>query len=243
VCACKAVGSIGENAATDALISKLLSVLRDESIDIRNNACIALGKMGTKGATNEVISELMSALGDGNHDIRLNAWKALGKMGEKMGTNDVISKLTILANSGPLSESHSFADAVRNILCSSAVITRLDAKTVLELCLHEHGFKILKNASVDQLINSFVLTENSSWLPVLALFTLWEGIAVTITKEKVVVYGRNEPLELFISRWNLCEQLIKSFTDQAERLHLSFEMPSEAPRNESKVSSSFCDLL
>jgi HEAT repeat protein len=91
--ACEALGKIGEKAATNEVITKLVSALGDESDEVRRNACEALGKMGEKAAMNEVITKLVSALGAESDDIRRNACIALGKIGEKAATNEVITKL------------------------------------------------------------------------------------------------------------------------------------------------------
>jgi HEAT repeat protein len=84
---------MGEKAATNEVITKLVGALGDRSHYVRRNACEALGKMGEKAATNEVITKLASALGDQSHYVRMNACEALGKMGEKAATNEVITKL------------------------------------------------------------------------------------------------------------------------------------------------------
>ena len=60
----KLFGQIGEKAATNEVITKLVSALGDQSEDVRMSACEALGQIGEKAATNEVITKLASALGD-----------------------------------------------------------------------------------------------------------------------------------------------------------------------------------
>jgi hypothetical protein len=66
------------------------------------------------------------------------------------------------------------------------------------------------------------------WLPVVTQFTLLAGVAVTAAKDKLVIYGRKEPLELPIPNSDVRQQLVESFTDQAKRLYLAFESASEA---------------
>jgi hypothetical protein len=53
---------MGEKAATNEVISKLVSALGDESGGMTYNVCSALGKMGKKAATNEVISKLANII-------------------------------------------------------------------------------------------------------------------------------------------------------------------------------------
>ena len=61
---------MGEKAATNEVITKLVSALGDQSEYVRTSACEALGKMGEKAATNEVITKLVSALGDESDYVR-----------------------------------------------------------------------------------------------------------------------------------------------------------------------------
>jgi HEAT repeat protein len=222
--ACQALENIGEKAATNEVISKLVSALGDENTDVRSNACQALGKIGEKAATNEVISKLVSALGDKNRTVRWSACRALKNIGEKAATNEVISKLVILLNSDIFDFFHTVADAIGGILSSPVVITQLSPEIVSDLFLSKDGLRCLENASADELIKFFFTAENASWLPVISRFTLLVGTAVTVTGEKVVVYGRKESVELSVPALKLREQLVEAFTDQAKRLHLSLEL-------------------
>jgi hypothetical protein len=226
--ACEALGTMGEKVATNEMISTLVNALEDKSWVVRRSACVGLGKTGEKAATNEVISKLVSALGDETDDVRMNACYALGTMGEKVVTNEVISKLASIGESGGGWNSYTAANTAGNLLSSSAMITQLDPNVISYLCLSKYGSMSLKNVSADQLMNAFFATKNPDWLPVVAQCTFLEGAAVTVTEDKVVVYSRKEPLKLFLASLNLRQQLIEAFTDQAKRLHLSFEMPSEA---------------
>ncbi|CAF0798790.1 unnamed protein product [Adineta steineri] len=89
--ACEALGNMGEKAATNEVITKLVSALEDKSV--RRGACAALGKIGVKAATNEVINKLINALEDKSDEVRWYACDALGNIGEKAATNEVITKL------------------------------------------------------------------------------------------------------------------------------------------------------
>jgi hypothetical protein len=216
---------MGEKAATNEVITKLVSALGDQSDRVRMMACEALGKMGVKAATNEVITKLVSALGDQSDRVRMMACEALGKMGEKVATNEVIVKLVILINSDSEFVRSNAANAVGNILTTVGIITQLDPKIISNLFLSQYGSCILENVSVDQLMRVFFIDRNLDWLAVVTQFTLLKGAAVTATEDKVVVYAGREPLELIIPSSQLRHQLIEAFTDQAKRLHLFFEEP------------------
>jgi hypothetical protein len=245
--ACRALGNIGEKAATNEVINKLVSALEDESEDVRQYACFALGKTGEKAATNEVINKLVSALEDECEDVRGSACRALGNLGEKAATNEVINKLVVLVKRDYEWVTDEAEKVVGKFLSSLSVVTQLDPKIISDLCLCKRASNCLKNVSVDQLIDVFFTTKNPAWLSTLSQFTLLKGAAVTATEDKIVVYGSKEPVELLVVDSKLRQKLIKIFTDQANRLHLSLDMSSEALRNEPKVSCSSssccCDIL
>jgi HEAT repeat protein len=94
--ACGALWNMGEKAATNEVINRLLLLLSDANHSVRSSACEALWNMGEKAATNEVINRLLILLGDTNDSVRSSACAALGKMGEKAATNEVINRLLIL---------------------------------------------------------------------------------------------------------------------------------------------------
>ncbi|CAF4192234.1 unnamed protein product, partial [Rotaria sordida] len=68
---------MGEKAATNEVINRLVSALGDENSDVRSSVCDALGEMGEKAATSEVINRLVCTLGDEDPDIRRRACEAL----------------------------------------------------------------------------------------------------------------------------------------------------------------------
>ncbi|CAM4798436.1 unnamed protein product, partial [Rotaria magnacalcarata] len=62
--ACRALGAMGEKAATSQVIDRLVVALGDQDGEVRDNACRALGAMGEKAATSQVIDRLVVSLGD-----------------------------------------------------------------------------------------------------------------------------------------------------------------------------------
>ena len=73
--ACRALGALGEKAATSEVITALVTAMGDENDSVRSNACQALGALGEKAATSEVIAALVTAMGDENGSVRWNACK------------------------------------------------------------------------------------------------------------------------------------------------------------------------
>jgi hypothetical protein len=149
-------------------------------------------------------------------------------MGEEAATNEVIGKLgSIVINDG-FRDSYSAANAVESILSSSTVMAQLDPNIIAYLCLSKYGSNSIKNVSVDELMNVFFIAKTPFWLPILTHCSLREAVAVVAMEDKVVVYGTKEPLEVLVPSLELRQQLIEAFIDQGKRLHLYFEMPSEA---------------
>jgi predicted CopG family antitoxin len=87
---------MGEKAATNEVINRLLLLLGDTNDSIRSSAYAALGKMGEKAANNEVINRVLLLLDDTNDSVRNSACEALGEMGEKAATSEVINRLLLL---------------------------------------------------------------------------------------------------------------------------------------------------
>jgi hypothetical protein len=182
--------------------------------------------MGEKAATNEVISKLVSALGDESEDVRMDACRALGKIGEKAATNEVISKLAVLVKD-KFSVSRVAVDAMSNIISSSVGITHLDPQIIADVCLSERGSRCLKNISVKELIDMFFICKKPEWLSVVTHLMLLQGFALTATKDKLLIYDKQEPFELSVPSLELGQQLIDALNDRAKRLHLFFEMLPE----------------
>jgi HEAT repeat protein len=216
--ACEALGQMGEKAVTNEVITKLVSALGDESDAVRLNACKALGRMGEKAATNEVITKIVNALAYDSEYYTSNACEALENMGEKAATNEVISQLMVVMNNY---RSYYAANAVGSVLSSSAVVKQLAPEIVADVCLCRYASNCLRNISEDELINVYLTTENPNLLPSLFQLILLRGAAVTAIENKIVVYGKTEPVELPIPNLALRQQLIDAFTNQRKQLHLS----------------------
>ena len=91
--ACNTLENIGEKAANDDVMNKLMAALQDESSDIRASACSALRKMGEKATATGVINSLMTALEDANESVRRESCEALGEISKKVTINDVRNRI------------------------------------------------------------------------------------------------------------------------------------------------------
>jgi HEAT repeat protein len=222
-----ALEEMGERARNE-VINKLVSTLGDENEHGRVRACEFLGEMGKKIATNEVIGKLVSALGDESKDVSRYACIALGKMGEKAATNEVMNKLVVEMNDNRRLHCREVALAVEKIISRSTILTQLDPKIISVFCLCDYGSDCLKNVSRDYLINFFLTAKIPDGMSAVTQIMLVEGIAVTATEDKVVIYDKKEPLELFVPSLELQQQLFEALTKQAKRRRLYFEIPSEA---------------
>lgn len=217
---CVALREIGIRISTDKVVSKLVNVLSDDNSYVRAGACIVLENIGEKAATDEVISKLLDTLADNIENVKWNACKALGKMGEKGATNEVIRKLMTMANNGNYYASDLAWEAIENLLSSSNVTIRLSPRLIIDLCMSERGSDCLKSVSIDEFIENFFTTKSSEWLSALTPFMLLRGAAVTVLKDKLVIYSEEEPLERYAQSLQLLEQLTEAFTDQAKQLYL-----------------------
>ena len=182
--------------------------------------------MGEKAATNEVITKLVSALGDQSESCQTECMcQALGKMGEKAATNEVITKLLVMMHDNNDGVNLYAPLAVGNILSSSSAIKQLAPKIVADVCLCKYASYILKNISEEELINIFLFSRNFDWLLAVTLLTVLNGAALTVTENKVLVYGKTEPIELTLPNSELREGFVKAFIEQGKRLHLYFKIP------------------
>ena len=84
---------MGEKAAKTEIISKLVSLLDDESEIVREYAYDALGNMGEKAVTNEVINKVVNTLQDQNVRVRRSACSTFGNLCKKVVTNEAINSL------------------------------------------------------------------------------------------------------------------------------------------------------
>jgi HEAT repeat protein len=91
--AVKALEKMGEKAAKDHVISKLVPLYESLSWRIRRDVCKILGNMGEKAANDDEINMLTTAVKDARSDVRESACEALGKICEKDIRKDVIMVL------------------------------------------------------------------------------------------------------------------------------------------------------
>jgi hypothetical protein len=179
--------------------------------------------MGAKAATNEVISKLVSALADESSQVRFHACSALGKMGEKAAKNEVIWKLSNIIEKGSSGEPSNAAKAVEQILGSAAAVGQLKPHIIARFPLSEYTARYFRNISEDEAIKLCFESKNASWLPAAARLVLLKGFAVACIEGKVLIYGSKEPIELNDPGGDFSQKLIESFTDQRNKLYLSFD--------------------
>ncbi|CAF0866181.1 unnamed protein product, partial [Didymodactylos carnosus] len=203
--ACLALGNMGKKAATNEVIDRLVNALEDEDKDVRNSACDALGNMGKKAETNEVISRLVNALGDEDEDVRNTACEVLGNMSEKAATNEVIDRL-VNALGDPCIDDELAARALEWAVCSWDGIKQLDSNAVSKLfsCIRRNCKGTLRRVPPAQFIKVFLETGNDAWLALAFHASLLQGSAVTVVENNIVIYGGKEPVQLHVSRPELC---------------------------------------
>ncbi|CAF3900021.1 unnamed protein product [Adineta steineri] len=223
--ACIALGNMDERAVTNEVITKLVSALEEKGGSIRSSACKALEKIGEKAATIEVITKLVSALEDKSEWIRSRACNALGKMGEKAAMNEVITKLVNKRDAdGRLS--YEVVKAIDGIFRSSVIMIDYGPMLISILCVFGRQLACFKNVSLGELIRKFFDAQDVDWLLPVTEMALQSGAAVSISKDKLMVYDNGELIELPVPNSKLHNELVESFTNKAKALHLFFEIPS-----------------
>ncbi|CAF4522093.1 unnamed protein product, partial [Didymodactylos carnosus] len=65
----KALVEMGQKAATNEVINKLLSLLDHTNVGVRMSACDILGEIGERAATDEVINKLLILLDDRDDSV------------------------------------------------------------------------------------------------------------------------------------------------------------------------------
>jgi len=161
----EALGKMGEKAATNEVVDKLVSAVGDKDFMVRESACRALGNIREKAATNEVIDKLVSALGDQNDTVRRSACEALGKMGEKAATNEVIEMLVSALGDQDDSVRYSACEALGDMgekAATNEVIDKLvsllgdqDYSVRMSVCeaLGKMGGEAATNEVIDKLVS------------------------------------------------------------------------------------------
>jgi len=217
-----AVGKIGEKATTKEIIDKLVIALTDENANIRRYVCCVVGKIGEKAATKEVIDKLVIALTDKDKSVRISARNAVGKIGEKAATKEVVETILKLALHNDAAFHFDENNVVMKILTISS-LEEVDPELLYSYGLKQKDDDILKNFSIDQLLNIWLRTKNCHWLSLSANLLVLRAGAVVLNEKTVVVYETKEPIEIPIPSESLREQLRKVFTAEREKLFLSFD--------------------
>jgi hypothetical protein len=92
------------------------------------------------------------------------------------------------------------------------------------LGLSKYASDCFKNVSEDEIIKFSFNIGNPDCLQAVASILLVKEVAVTAIEGKVVIYSSKEPIELSVPMGDFTEKLIKTFTDQRNRLQLYFNM-------------------
>jgi len=220
--ACYAVRNIGEKAATKEVIDKLVVALTDENVWVRESAYDAVGKIGEKAATKEVIDKLVISLTDEDANIRRYACYAVGNIGEKAATKEVIETILKLVLHNGAAFHFNENDVVMKILTISS-LEEVDPELLYTFCVKRGNIDIVKNFSIDQLLNIWLRTNNCHWLSIIAYALMLRAGAVVLKEKTVLVYETKEPIEIPVPCESRREQLRKVFTAEREKLFLSFD--------------------
>lgn len=170
--------------------------------------------------------------------VRETACEVVGKMDEKAATNEIIIGLL---NARRLVIGYSRANAaLEKIFLSFSALTQLSSDTVSKIFedLKEAHLDTLRTVPADQFMKVFLHTKNTIWLPVVTMVALLQGNAVTVTDNTIVLYGRQEAIQVSVPNDELRQELVEAFMQQARELQLSSDLLAK-----SNVVSSVCILM
>ncbi|CAM4789210.1 unnamed protein product, partial [Rotaria magnacalcarata] len=179
--ACKALGNLGEKAATIEVIAALIDATRDENREVGVEACEALGNLGEKAATSEVIAALINTTRDADSYVRGKACEILRNLGKKAATNEVITALIDATCDGDSYVRREACKALGNLGEKTATIeviaalidaTRDENREVgVEACaaLRNLGEKAATSELIDSLVNFISTIDDSDDIVVGAL--------------------------------------------------------------------------
>ncbi|CAF1390878.1 unnamed protein product [Didymodactylos carnosus] len=161
----KALVEMGQKAATNEVINKLLSLLDHTNVGVRMSACDILGEIGERAATDEVINKLLILLDDRDDSVISKACYALAKMGEKAMSHEVINRLSILLDDrDPVVRRHA-CDALAKMgkkVATDEVINRLSILLVdrdrgVRRCACDALAKMGEKAAIDEVIKKLLI--------------------------------------------------------------------------------------
>jgi len=215
---CLLLGQLKERTGTTEVIYKVMNAVDDRHYSVRTRAWWALQQMSEQIDSTKIIDKVVNALLDKDCSVKTSAWSFLEKISNKIKLSELISKLIVPLNGDSLIESRNIAEMIGNKLNSPSLISELGSDRILKLCLSKFASISLKNVSEEQLIKRFPSDQVSEWSSVIIKLALVRKTAMTINRQKIVIYGRTEPVELEN------QHLQKALIDQKKNLHLSFDL-------------------
>jgi len=89
------LGQLGDTVATKEVITRLLTLVADKTLDVRLATLRALGEIGEAAATKEVVTQLLELLTntDARIDVRYEAAWALGQMSKVATSTELVDSL------------------------------------------------------------------------------------------------------------------------------------------------------
>jgi HEAT repeat protein len=160
---------MGEKAATNEVINRLLLLRGDTDHTVRRGAYEALGRVGEKVATNEVIHRLVLLLGDSDFSVRSRACEVLWNMGEEATINKVFRVLLkarceneFAMRSIEGERSRKFFDLLPCVRNLEEDIDKEKNRSHYQKCW------IRENSLPEEFIRVFLHTKLSFWLPIIS---------------------------------------------------------------------------
>lgn len=230
--ACEAVGKIGENAGTDAVITALVIAFGDPDLDVRISACKVIDRISEKVGTSAVIDGLVIAPGDRDPNVRRDACEAVGRMGEKAGMSATIDQLLIALEDQDSEVRWSARVAVSRIGERAGTIPVIHASFIImqdkELWGQKRYEKVLRSVlgvahmkPAGNLI-AIRLKRSCSRSEVCPFRTIWLAsmslaYGVTVNDNMIYIYSNENPEAIENVGANQIDELMREFAEQKDK--------------------------
>ncbi|CAF3400369.1 unnamed protein product [Rotaria socialis] len=229
--ACQFLGNVGDEAAIDQVITRLVNALDDKDSGVRLSASEALGNLGDILAIKMVINRLINLLWDWDPRVRKNAYEALRNMGAKAATNQIIGDLLDRLDIEKDDIEINFAvNALENALHYWCEIKGTESQMLSKLYayIRKNRRMTLRTVSPDRFFKMFFETGNESWLPLAFYVSLVHGNAVTTVDNSISMYSSKQSMMVYVPRLELIQKMVETFQNSQHDLEKCFALVSNS---------------
>lgn len=223
--AARAIGQLGEKAATEPVIQALLAALKDKYSGVRCQVAIVLGQLGEKAAIEPVIQELVAVLKNKDEcwSVRESVVTALARLGKESVIDPVIQALLNEAFSDKEFES----DKEEGAYCGGYLGDLESSPGVTNM------FRTLKKLPIIVILQNYfqihvplLRSVNKDYAQMVAKLLLWQNIYLIYdSKQKQLILGQGQVFALATANHRkLAKMLMRCLHEQAETFGLPLSL-------------------